>query len=293
MDRYAPPLRAMKPSPTELYRLQNKHRSSMAVLHALSPWLWMALSMALIQRWPWLLPPLCLFMGTRLRHVSNLLHWASHGALCRNRRTNRHVGEWLAWSLFTSLDEYRRDHLSHHAHLGHLAQDRDFIKLAPFGIDAVRSRASRLADLLNWRLLWAYRLPWGFGSRRQTQATVLHGLLLLTLLAYGWAWAALAWVLTWGVTRVWVSYLTDLLDHAGIYAAPTRPERSRNCIVDSAWLRALLFPAQDCYHQVHHEYPALGPQAQALAHQAWLETDPAYRARPHSLGQWWRLLGKA
>lgn len=278
----------MKPSPSEVLHLQRKHRAPQAMLWVAYPYVMLLCAAGLVQVWPALFLPLVLFMGTRLRQVSNLLHWASHNALCEDRRLNRLLGNVLAFSLFTTLDEYRQDHLSHHAHLGKLERDRDFVKLAPFGIAQPGPWTAHLAAVLSPRLWWAYRLPIGFGTRRKAAACLAHAVLLGICSLQGWWWAASAWLCAWLLSRVVVSYITDLLDHAGIYDAPSRIERSRNCIIENRPLRGLLFPAQDCYHQVHHEYPALGPLAQAAAHQAWWAADATYRAKNHHLIGWLR-----
>ncbi len=276
----------MTPSPSSMLGLQQRHSRVAAALWACSPGLWSGIALVLAQVQPWLLVPAAVFIGTRLRQVSNLLHWASHGTLCRSRRVNRRIGDALAFVLFTTLDGYRREHLSHHARLGQIEHDLDFRRLVAFGITEAMPWSRRLRFLADPRLLWAYRLPFGFATRRKALATLLHITLLGGLLAMEWWFAAAAWLLAWLVTRAWISYLTDVVDHAGIYAAETRSARSRNCIVETRWLRALLFPAMDCYHLVHHEYPGLGPLVQADAHAVLMHQSAAYRARPHRLVEW-------
>jgi fatty acid desaturase len=68
-----------------------------------------------------------LFIGSRFRALGNMLHECSHGTFVRGPKLNMILGHLLAFIDFTDFEVYRREHMSHHRHIGDPVLDLDFI----------------------------------------------------------------------------------------------------------------------------------------------------------------------
>ncbi len=219
-------------------------------------------------------------IGTRLRGLNNIIHECSHFTFATNRTDNVILGNIAAAMILQSFEVYRKEHLTHHAHLGDYQRDLDIQGI----------QAYRLEDELTGKTIIRHVLTPIFGLH-------LPGYLSVNLSASGgWAYAVLksglivttlifayfnpqAAVLLVVIPFLWIftaiNYWTDCIDHGGIIGSGDKLEASRNMILPIA-LRVFLFPRNDCYHLIHHLFPNVPAQHLEVCHDLLLE-NAAYR----------------
>lgn len=219
-------------------------------------------------------------IGTRLRGLNNIIHECSHFTFATNRVDNVILGNIAAAMILQSFEAYRKEHLTHHAHLGDYERDLDIQ-----GIEAYH-----LEDELTWKTIVRHVLTPIFGlhlpgylsvnlsaSGGWAYALQKAGLIIATLIfAYFNPQAAVLLVVIpflWIFTAI--NYWTDCIDHGGIIGSDDELEASRNMILPKA-LRVFLFPRNDCYHLIHHLFPNVPAQHLEVCHDLLLE-NTAYR----------------
>ena len=72
------------------------------------------------------------FTGTRMRGINNIIHECSHNSFSCKSVYNKFFGKICSSILFKSFNKYRREHNSHHMHLGDLERDADFNRTKDF-----------------------------------------------------------------------------------------------------------------------------------------------------------------
>ncbi|MDR3673195.1 MAG: fatty acid desaturase [Holophaga sp.] len=221
-----------------------------------------------------------LVLSSRFKALNNIVHECAHYSFHHNPNFNRSIGGIVCGLLGQDYSVYKAEHMSHHGFLGDYDRDLDFQTIRSFSPHLPQQFNKILKNILSIKFLSSYA-PKRFGRTRQS---------LLGNLAI---WAIMVYLLIHGLMVNWViflvayfigfplmKYLTDLVDHGGIYANPIKINQTRNFILKSKLIKWLLFPRNDCYHLIHHLYPALPVKVFQEAHQALLE-DPSYRQLTH------------
>ena len=220
------------------------------------------------------------FLGTRLRGINNIVHECSHSTFCADRASNVTIGRVCASLLLGCFEEYKRDHLSHHAHLGDYDQDREMGPIELFGLhDPVSART--ILRYLSIPLMGRHLRMYSGINLSGSDGRPYLALKLLLLGAMGVFVAiqpmtALLFVLlpVFFVLPT-INFWTDCLDHAGIVAEDDELKATRNVLAPTL-LKLLFFPRNDCYHLVHHLFPQVPARHLHVAHEA-LSEETAYR----------------
>lgn len=199
------------------------------------------------------------FIGTRLRGFNNIVHECSHATFSRNRDDNRRLGSYCASLTLGCFQNYRDDHMTHHAHLGDMEHDEDLRAIRRLHLEDPLTPATVLRHVLT--PIVGLHLPYYFKvnlSRRDGAgflamklaiiAGALGFLLLAPLPALLMVWLPLFWVFPA------INYWTDCVDHGGLFENGSELESSRNLVLPRP-LRAFFFPRNDCFHLVHHLFP--------------------------------------
>lgn len=243
----------------------------------------------------WLVYPLVvLFIGTRLRALGNIQHECTHYTFMPGKRANVIVGRLLALIDFSSFEDYRADHISHHVHLGELG-DRDFAPRRVFRFEAPSPRPFLdhvVRPLLLLHLRHIFR-PVLYAPGDPPAMKVARALYPLFLVAFAFAvggkvfllFACVPYLTTYQMLRYW----SDAFDHAGLLGEKDGFLRTRNHLLPGALLNRIFFPRGDAYHLVHHLFPSLPTVHHARIHHL-LMTDAGYAARDHALSL--RALGR-
>ncbi|MGH1336571.1 MAG: fatty acid desaturase family protein [Aureispira sp.] len=176
----------------------------------------------------------------------SLLHEASHGNLFQTAWLNKLVGNLIAFSIFTTLKEWRQEHSTHHGHLlseqDHLTHDYQAYQLdqgiAPFQLWVARPLLGRVG--------FQWLRSEGLGLFKHLGVFVGYSVVLL-LVYYNNALGF--FLLYWLLPLVWVYssilYWSEITDHH-LAASTTR--------TNTSFFWNFMFH-NGGYHWVHHEYP--------------------------------------
>lgn len=221
-----------------------------------------------------------IFIGTRFRGLNNIVHECSHFTFATNRGDNVIMGNIAASMLLNSFENYRKEHLTHHAHLGDYEKDLDIRGIESFHLEDKLTIYTIVRHVLT--PLVGYHLPRYFSVNFSLDGGIGYFLqkivLILGTLVLGYfnPQAALLLVV---IPFVWVysaiNYWTDCVDHGGLIGSEDELEASRNLILPKA-VRVFLFPRNDCYHLIHHLFPSIPAQHFDKCHKQLLE-NASYR----------------
>lgn len=229
-----------------------------------------------------------IFMATRLRGLNNIVHECSHSTFCSSRKHNVIIGKLCASIILKSFTKYRKQHLSHHAHLGDPNLDDDFKGIADLGLEQELTRPTILRHALTPFL--GRHLQYYVSIDLSDEDGHIFKWLRVSLLFAGIFFTAIEPVA--GVMLVLtpflfvfsaLNYWADCIDHAGLISSKDELDASRNVILPSI-LRLLLFPRHDSYHLVHHLFPVVPAKNLAESHDI-LKSDPYYVAKVNAVGK--------
>jgi len=232
------------------------------------------------------------FIGTRFRAVNNMSHECVHGTYAKRRPVNEFFGHIFAIVELSSFLTVRREHFTHHRHLGTFERDMDFRHLERFGFDAPMSAGAwrhHMKNALLFKHLGAYFFLVMFDRTEPPWAIYLSSLIACFFV---WPVGVTLYVILPFMTSYQIhKYLTDFLDHGGLLSNQDALHKTRNFIVQTSLLRCCFFPRTDCYHLVHHLFPSLSTECLSDAHRRLMD-DPAYAHVPHlaneQIAQWLR-----
>ncbi len=221
------------------------------------------------------------FIGTRLRGLNNIVHECTHASFSENREDNVTLGRLCASLLIGCFKQYKDDHLSHHAHLGDYAHDREMGPIEKFGLHEPLTQKTILRHIITPMLGRHLKMYSGINLAGD-DGRFFFGLkivLLLSISAFSilYPYTSIVFVL---LPLFYIfptfNFWTDCLDHAGIVGAEDELEATRNVLAPLV-LRLLFFPRNDCFHLVHHLFPQVPARHLEAAHEA-LSKDAAYQS---------------
>jgi len=236
-----------------------------------------------------LYPVAVFFIGTRMRALGNMLHEASHRTLTRSPKLNESLGTVIAALDFQILRTYRREHMSHHVHLGSPHKDLDFAQRRGFGF--AEKTGSPWIRFVIFPLalghLKAFLRPVLVSRQDSTRDTLLRVATYATLLAFahfvfGWTALLLYYVIPYLTTYQIMRFWSDAFDHGVIIGEEEEFNRSRNHMFMWGWVNALIFPRNDHFHLTHHLFPNVPTCGLPQVHRL-LCRDAAYAARLHDM----------
>jgi fatty acid desaturase len=231
--------------------------------------------------------PLVLFVGTRFRALSNILHEANHRTLCRSQWNDR-FGHFVSIALFTNLKEYREEHSSHHQYLG-TDKDEDFTRKTAYHFDHILDKRTLIHHAL-YPLTGAH-LSIYFPNIIQPKVafddpiwvTCLRIPLNLSIITMAFLspfllLMILASLYSYSIIQYWM----DAVDHGGLLKAFDSADATRNFVIRPnaiGWMIArLFFPRVDHFHLIHHWWPGIPVERLADMHRLLLERSADYRA---------------
>jgi fatty acid desaturase len=268
----------MKP---EIIRINSRRGVLRASCDAIEPYLAIAVTLVGVHLWPLLAIPAVVVIGTRYRHINNLIHWASHSSLCSNPKFNGFLGNVLCASILFDFAMYRGEHSTHHRHIGDYTRDDDFRNVKDFQIGKSLTLQKRLKTIFRLRLFSAYSPKVGFGTRSQAVGVSIYFSIFMWLIIVS-PTTAITLIVAMFFMYPLIRHLTDLVDHGGVYENENHMYQSRNFIIKNKVARWCFFPTNDCFHKVHHDYPFLSPWAQEEAHNYLAKNDADYAGMQHS-----------
>lgn len=218
-----------------------------------------------------------IWIGTRLRGLNNIVHECSHATFTDDREENFRIGRFCASLLLGSFFDYRREHLTHHAHLGDYEHDLDLQAIESFRLHEPLSPSVVLRHILTpltGRHLKLY-LRWNLSRADGLSFQLLKMFLLLSTVVAA-AMIPLTTLffilLPYALIYTALNYWADCIDHAGIASEKDDLDSSRNVSVPF-FVKWLIFPRNDCFHLVHHLFPNVPAQHLEQAHLALSESE--------------------
>jgi len=223
--------------------------------------------------------PVIFFIGTRWRAVNNMSHECFHLYFTRERKWNERFGIVLG---------VREEHASHHRYLGDFDADGDFRGFEKFGFSQPVTSGTVWKHLwfaISLRHLRDYIFVKVYVRRDPLWAKILRTayFLFLVVFAIFYPLVFLAYFLVpFASAYQVIKYLTDYLDHGGLLDNADSLHKSRNCYINNSILRSIAFPRHDCYHLVHHLFPAIPNKRMHEAHNWLIENWPEYGSMEHN-----------
>lgn len=271
------------PPRREVFEQLEARRTAVAVGQLLTTWALIIASWALcVWVTPWAAPLALIIIGTRQRALGNQIHNASHGGVARGAGLNRHLIELLAcWASFEDFEQYRLQHLRHHAHLGDHKRDPDYLD------DVVVGQGSRW--VLAWRFFKGYGLSRGLwkqsmlatlpaaSAQARLRMAVWWAVVLAGCFAAagvpGVAWFAGLWLVSRATVYHLVKVFAELSDHIGLVPG-TIASYTRN--LPDTWASFFFHPHSDNYHLAHHLFPKVPLQQLPRLHRLLVD-HPIYK----------------
>jgi fatty acid desaturase len=228
-----------------------------------------------------------IFIGTRLRGLNNIVHECSHSSFSSQRGDNVRIGRFCSAILTGCFETYKRDHLSHHAHLGDYEHDNEFGPIERFGLHEDVT-VKTVARLFVTPLLGLHLRAYSGINLSRMDGWFFFGLKILFLVSI------VAFTIAFPLTSVFfvmlplfyifptLNFWTDCLDHAGLVGETDELKASRN-VLAPAPIRFLFFPRNDCYHLVHHLFPQIPARHLETAHHV-LSEDSSYGSETAAIG---------
>ena len=235
-----------------------------------------------------------LIIGARMHALAILMHDATHFRFLKNRRWNDLITNLTTmYPIFSSIDQYRQNHLRHHQHLN-TEHDPDWV--AKFGKREFTFPKTRLEFILTVLsyftliqgirdTLWFLRR---FGSSEKKAKTgrlnyvrLAFYVVLATVLTLtgGWAYFGLYWVIPYLTTFFMFQYIRSVAEHFGELEYDHLLSSTRT--VRANWLeRFFLSPHNVGYHLEHHLYPGVPFYNLPRLHRL-LMVDAEYREKAH------------
>jgi len=220
-----------------------------------------------------------ILLGGRQLALVVLMHEASHRAVSSHRGLNDFAGHWLCGApVWTSLKQYRREHIQHHAHTG-TERDPDLGLTEPFPTtqrSLVRKFARDLTGRTGLRrafgllLMDVGVLTYSMSTNVQravpspsvsqmARGLITHtgpflltnALLLWALALAGHAWLFLVWAVAWLTTYSMFMRIRSIAEHACMDPDGGAFEHTRTTRA-GVLARVTFAPMHVNYHLEHH-----------------------------------------
>ncbi|MEE9388221.1 MAG: fatty acid desaturase [Paracoccaceae bacterium] len=221
-----------------------------------------------------------IFIATRLRGLNNIVHECTHYSFSDHRQDNVAIGSLCSSILTGCFQQYKDEHLSHHAHLGDYELDMDLKGIKDLRLHEPLTKTTIIRHMTNPLLGRHLRQYSGvnFSGRDGRFFQLLKVFMLLTIIGFTVV-APLTLTFFVLIPLFYLfptfNYWTDCLDHAGVVGSEDELESSRNVLAPK-FLRPLLFPRNDCFHLVHHLFPQVPARHLSTVHDE-LCNDPIYQ----------------
>jgi fatty acid desaturase len=268
-------------------------RSALAIA---GEWAGIALAIALFQAFPHpaLYPLLVVWIGARMLSLWVLTHEGLHHLLFRDRVWSDRVTRLLlAWPIFLSLSDFRRQHLRHHRHLKTESDpESDLAAFSEFRFPKTRARLAGILLLdatgVNFLRYFARRrlrdLSDVFDADRRRALLrrgpgagklAYYGAVLAAVATFGW-WTELAlfWLVPYATWYAMTLRMRLMAEHQHVAEGDSLQTRT---ILPNALERWLFTPHGVHYHTEHHLHPDIPCHQLPRAH-ALLRRSPAFAA---------------
>ncbi len=230
---------------------------------------------------------LSLIVVTRqMRALENIVHFGSHNNFCADKVFNDRMTNLLAaWPMLQDVMQYREFHSAHHGDFGaHGDPCKERLeRIGASGIE-INSNGQLIYAILVWMPSYVREFynEVKSSSRQLVIFLAWHASVLAGLTAFvSWQFAAYA-TLIWSVSMFlilpFLRSIAEFSEHDYQRGDTVRETTFNNLgLLD----HALLHPAGDAWHALHHLHPTVPWWKQGSAHRFLMEKDEAYRQVQH------------
>ncbi len=219
---------------------------------------------------PWFYPLIVLIIGARMHALAILMHDATHYRFLKNRVWNDRLSNYLTmYPIFTSIEKYRPNHLSHHQHLN-TDGDPDWVaKLGKRAFTFPKTRTEFLLTLSSYLVLYQgvmdafwFLKRFGGNSGKSTpepkwEKLIFYVLMFGAITYFGvWTEYLLYWVVPYFSAFFMFQYIRSVAEHFGELAYENDLNSTRT-VKPSLLERFFIAPHHVGYHLEHHLYPGV------------------------------------
>lgn len=221
---------------------------------------------------PWLYVLSVIIIGARMHALAILMHDATHYRFLKSRKWNDLITNYsIMYPIFTSIENYRRNHLAHHQKLN-TEEDPDWVaKLGNRAFTFPKSKREFLLTLSSYLLLYQGAMDafWfvkrfkalGRSQPLSTETKIWRALFYvlffgaITLLGI-WKYYLLFWIVPYLSTFFMFQYIRSVAEHFGGLTYDNLLTSTRT-VKPTLLERFILAPHHVGYHLEHHLYPAV------------------------------------
>ena len=239
----------------------------------------------------WWIALAAIFIGSRQRAMSNLVHDGSHGNLYKNSKLNDLITDLAAaLPMGETVRNYRKSHSKHHKYLGVMSDDPDLESHRRYGFDdfatkqisPIKTYFGMVFNWSSWRDSVAGSFP-DLPKDEKLKTLAWWALTMTLLLTFGGlrltAITPLVWIFSRATGYHVVRIFAEFTDHSGL--KPGSVFGFTRNIPGAAWpMRPLIHPHSDNFHLIHHLMPKIPHYRLASAHRVLLR-NRRYLAKGH------------
>lgn len=236
-----------------------------------------------------------IIIGARMHALAILMHDATHYRFLKNRKWNDLLTNLLTmYPIFTSIEQYRQNHLRHHRHLN-TEHDPDWVaKLGKRAFRFPKTKLEFLGTVFSYLVLYQGIMDavWflkRFGSDDKVKdkksgikwvRTFFYVALFTILTIAGWwKYYALFWIVPYLSTFFMFQYIRSVAEHFGDLAYDDLLTSTRT-VKPNLIERFFIAPHQVGYHLEHHLYPGVPFYNLPELHKVLLQ-DSSYEGQAH------------
>ncbi|MGI9365953.1 MAG: fatty acid desaturase [Rhizobiaceae bacterium] len=227
-----------------------------------------------------------LVMTRQMRALENIVHFGSHNNFCNSRAKNDLITNlFAAWPMLQDVAQYRIFHKTHHGDYGsHDDPCRARLeRIGAIGVE-ISNNLQLIVAILRWMPSYVREFYNEVKSswRQLVNFGIWHflmSLILAVLVSPVFAiFASFMWATSMFLVLPFLRSIAEFSEHDYERGDTVRETTFNNLgLLD----HALLHPAGDAWHALHHLHPTVPWWAQGAAHRFLMERDEAYRQAQH------------
>lgn len=243
-----------------------------------------------------------LIIGARMHALAILMHDASHFRFLRKKKMNDMITNIFSmYPLFSSIEQYRDNHLKHHRHLNTDDDPDWFIKLGKKEFTFPKTKKEFLLTVFSYFTLiagakdaiWFLKRFGGNSNvkkksfKKKLPRLVFYIILITMISVLGiWKEFALYWLVPYFSTFFMFQYIRSVAEHFGELAYDHDLTNSRTIKVNLIE-RFFLSPHYVGYHLEHHLYPGVPFYNLPKLHELLMGVE-AYKEKAHVTQGFWK-----